>query len=405
MPTMPTTTDVPLPAGFLFGAATAPHQVEGNNVLSDWWELEHSPDTFVAEPSGDAADSYHRWREDMDLLRDLGFNAYRFGIEWARIQPAPGEFSRAEIAHYRRMVEGAHERGLQPVVTLQHFTVPRWFAAGGGWLRNDAPDLFASYVTATAPIIGDGVSHVVTINEPNILALMARRAEAHAELTIGGPGLPLPHEPTSDALIHAHAAARSAVRAIDADIAVGWSVANQVYQPLPGAEEVAADYRWPREDVFLVESRGDDFVGVQSYTRTRISTSGPLGVPEDAETTLTGWEYYPAALGEAVRHTAEVVGGDVAILVTENGIATDDDARRIDYTTGALQGLAAAMADGIDVRGYLHWSALDNYEWGSYAPTFGLIGFDPETFERQAKPSAAWLGALARSGVLPSEHG
>jgi beta-glucosidase len=390
-----------LPDGFLFGASTAPHQIEGNNLNSDWWALEHAPETFVAEPSLDAADSYHRWREDMDLLADLGFNAYRFGIEWARIEPAPGQFSRALIAHYREMVDGALERGLRPVVTLQHFTVPRWFAERGGWLAEDSAELFARYVSATAPIIANGVSHVVTINEPNILALMALRTSQTEDVPIGGAGLPEPHAPSSQALIAAHRAAVPAVKAVNPDIAVGWTVANQVYQPLPGAEEAAAAYTWPREDVFLVESRSDDFVGVQSYTRTRISPEGPLPVPEGAETTLTGWEYYPAALGEAVRHTAEVVGPDVAILVTENGIATDDDERRIAYTTGALQGLGAAMADGIDVRGYLHWSALDNYEWGSYRPTFGLIGWDPETFERRPKPSARWLGSLARRGALP----
>jgi beta-glucosidase len=391
----------PLPPEFLFGASTAPHQVEGNNVNSDWWQLEHAPGTFVSEPSGDAADSYHRWREDMDLLSDLGSNAYRFGIEWARIEPAPGLFSRAAIAHYRRMVEGALERGLRPVVTLQHFTVPQWFAARGGWLAPDSAELFARYVAATAPVIGSGASHVVTINEPNITALMALRQAGDTDVAIGGPGLPEPHEPTGQALARAHRSAYEAVKAIRPEIAVGWTVANQVYQALPGAEAETAAYAWPREDYYLTESRADDWVGVQSYTRTRISTEGPLPVPEGAESTLTGWEFYPPALGEAVRHTAEVVGPDVPVIVTENGIATDDDERRVAYTTGALQGLAAAMADGVDVRGYLHWSALDNYEWGSYRPTFGLVGFDPDTFERQPKPSARWLGALARSRRLP----
>lgn len=123
-------------------------------------------------------------------------------------------------------------------------------------------------------------------------------------------------------------------------------------------------------------------------------------MPEDAERTLTGWEYYPQAVGHALRHTAEIVGA-VPLIVTENGIATDDDSRRIDYTTGALMEVAAALEDGVDVRGYLHWSALDNYEWGSYKPTFGLIAVDPHTFERTPKPSAAWLGGLGRSRMLP----
>ncbi len=141
---------------------------------------------------------------------------------------------------------------------------------------------------------------------------------------------------------------------------------------------------------------------MQAYTRHRIGPDGPLPVPQDAATTLTGWEIYPEALGEAVRHTARVVGPHVPLLVTENGIATGDDDLRIAYTTDALASLASAMRDGIDVRGYLHWSALDNYEWGSYRPTFGLIAVDPHTFAREPKESARWLGSLARAGRIPS---
>ena len=142
-------------------------------------------------------------------------------------------------------------------------------------------------------------------------------------------------------------------------------------------------------------------VGVQLHVaqqfslRTVIGPDGPVDHPVDVERTLTGWEYYPPALGHALRHTRDVTGG-VPMLVSENGIATADDARRVDYTAGALAGLAAAVADGCDVRGYLHWSLLDNYEWGSYRPTFGLIGVDRETFARTPKPS------LARRNVLPT---
>ncbi|MFF7791287.1 family 1 glycosylhydrolase [Streptomyces sp. NPDC007991] len=398
----PTSDGLPFPDGFLWGASTAAHQIEGNNVNSDWWQLEQrggSATQSIAERSGDAADSYHRWPEDMDLLAGLGFTDYRFSIEWARIEPAEGHFSRAAIAHYRRMVEGALERGLRPMVTLQHFTVPRWFAERGGWTADGATALFERYVAATAPVIGTGVRHVCTINEPNIAAIFGAVQELGTEEPLLA-GLPLPDKAIGDALIDAHHRARAAVKAISADIQVGWTVANQVYQALPGADEVTAAYRHPREDVFLEAARGDDWIGVQSYTRTRIGPDGPLPAPDDAERTLNGWEYYPQALGHALRHTAKVVG-DLPLIVTENGIATDDDSRRIDYTTGALQEVAAALEDGLDVRGYLHWSALDNYEWGSYKPTFGLIAVDPETFERTPKPSAAWLGGLGRTRVLP----
>ncbi|GAB2896136.1 glycoside hydrolase family 1 protein [Streptomyces mayteni] len=388
-----------LPADFLWGAATAAHQIEGNNTNSDWWHREHSGSPHISAPSLDACDSYHRWREDMDLLAELGFTDYRFSIEWARIEPAPGHFSPAELAHYRRMVEGALERGLRPMVTLHHFTVPRWFEERGGWTAEGAVDLFARYAAATAPVIGSGVRHVCTINEPNMVAVTAGARKA-GDIAWGPAGLPTPDEATTEAVIAAHRAAVRAVKEINPEVRVGWTVANQNYQALPGAEDVAAAYRHPREDVFLEAARGDDFLGVQAYTRTRFGPEGPLPTAEAAERTLTDWEYYPPAIGGALRHSAKVVG-DVPLVVTENGVATDDDNRRIAYYTGALSEVAAALDDGLDIRGYYAWSALDNYEWGSYEPTFGLIAVDPVTFERRPKPSAAWLGSIGRTRELP----
>ncbi|MDN3260859.1 family 1 glycosylhydrolase [Streptomyces sp. CSDS2] len=419
--TPPTGPGLVLPHGFLMGASTSAHQVEGNNVSSDWWALENRPDSFVTERSGDAADSFHRWPEDMDLLSDLGFNAYRFGIEWARIEPERGHVSRAAVEHYRAMVRGALERGLTPVVTLHHFTSPRWFSALGGWTSPESADLFAAYAQVAAEVLGAGVHHVVTINEPNMIALMhtvlrdaARRSDrgsgpagggSHTGAAAADIGALEPDAEVTWALIRAHRAAFDILKAADPALRIGWTVANQVYHAEPGAEEAAAAYAGPREDVFLEAAREDDWIGVQAYTRHRIGPGGPLPVPPDAATTLTGWEVYPEALGEAVRHTAAVVGPHVPILVTENGIATDDDDLRIAYTTGALASLAAAMRDGVDVRGYLHWSALDNYEWGSYRPTFGLIAVDPHSFARRPKESARWLGSLARSGCLPDDPG
>jgi beta-glucosidase len=206
-------------------------------------------------------------------------------------------------------------------------------------------------------------------------------------------GLPPGVAHVTDHLIAAHSRAVELVRG--AGGRAGWAVATQAYQPEPGAESVAREYGWSREDVFLQAAGTDDWVGVQAYTRTRIGPDGPLSAPPDAERTLTGWEYYPPAVGEGIRNAWRLAR--VPVYVTENGIATADDARRIAYTTGALRAVADCLGAGIDVRGYLHWSALDNYEWGSYRPTFGLIGWDPETFARRPKPSLAWLGAVARS--------
>ncbi len=334
-----------------------------------------------------------------------GLDTYRFSIEWARIEPVPGQVSRAELEHYRRMVEGCLDRGLTPVVTLHHFTSPAWFRAAGGWAEPDAPGLFRRYVRAVLPVL-DGVTWICTINEPNMVALM------HAVLRDGvHPGtsgadartLPPPDQATADGLLHAHAEARGELAALSG-ARTGWSVANQDFQPQQSddpevAERVAqtlADWAWPREEQYLVASKDDDFVGVQSYTRTVVGPEGPVPPAPDAPRTLTGWEVYPEALGHAVRHTASVVG-DVPILITENGIATDDDEARIAYTRDALAGVEAALADGVDVRGYLHWSLLDNYEWGSWRPRFGLVEVDRESFVRTPKPSLAWLGERART--------
>lgn len=394
-------TDHRFPSGFLFGVSTAAHQIEGSNTNSNWWAIEHHPKSHVKEPSGDAADSFHRWNEDLDLVAESGFNTYRFSIEWARIEPAPGEWSRAMLAHYRRIIEGCHERGIEPVVTLHHFTEPLWFTEAGGWTADDAVDRFVAYVREAAEIL-DGVRWVCTINEPNILTIQIRLFRAavgedlsvEKELDVPTAPLPAPHQAAERTIIAAHHAAREALHRIRPDLQVGWTIASQVISAEPGGEESAAAFRELVEDRYLRESTRDDWVGVQSYTRNVFGPDGFIRDDPPETRTLTGWEYWPEAVGTALRQTAEIVG-DRPLIVTENGIATDDDERRIAYTDGALTAVRRAMDDGIDVRGYLHWSLLDNYEWGSYEPTFGLVAWDRETFAREPKPSARWLGGIA----------
>lgn len=384
-----------LPDGFLWGAATSAHQTEGNNVNNDWWKLEQDTAEYI-QASGDAVDSYHRYEEDMRLLADAGFNAYRFSIEWARIEPAPGQFSRAELAHYRRMIDTALRLELTPVVTLHHFTHPRWLGAHEAWLRDDAVDLFTRYVGEAASIL-DGVEWVCTINEPNVLAV---NHGALAEVAAGRPypfGM-LPDTKIGDRLIEAHRAVAPLLRQATG-AKVGWTVANQALVPVPGAEAKHAEVQRIWEDMYLEPAREDDFVGVQSYTSQLVDENGIVPHPEHPDNTLVGWAYRPDALEIAIRHTREVVG-EVPIVVTENGIATPDDERRIAYTTGALRGVLNAVDDGIDIRGYLHWSLLDNVEWGRWEPTFGLVAVDRETFERRPKPSLAWLGSVARANAL-----
>lgn len=392
-----------LPSGFLWGAATSAHQTEGNNTNSNWWHLENSPTSPFAEPSGAGVDSFHRYPEDMRLLAEAGLDAYRFSIEWARIEPRPGEFSTEALRHYRSMISTARELGLTPVVTLHHFTTPMWFSQRGGWAAPDAAARFASYAAKAAEILGD-VEWICTINEPNMIALLAempKKLEAASAQTgalddraIAGFALPAPSDEVTQVLIDAHRSAFEVLRA-RTDARLGWTVSGQAFEAEPGSEEILAVLKHSWEDRYLEVARDDDFIGVQSYTTRRIGPDGLIPYSVEEQLTMTGWPNRPDAVGASIRNAWDR-SGHTDVLVTENGIATADEAERVAYMEGALDAVDAAVADGIDVRGYLHWSALDNYEWGEWGPTFGLIAVDRGTFARSPRPSLAWLGGVAR---------
>ncbi|MER6582671.1 family 1 glycosylhydrolase [Nonomuraea sp. NPDC001023] len=389
---MATSQPLTFPDGFLWGASTAAHQVEGNNVGSDFWQAEHDGSPGLPERSGDACDSFHRWPEDLDIARDLGLNAYRFSVEWARVVPAPGHPSPAMLDHYRRIIEGCGQRGLTPVVTLHHFTSPAWLSAVGGWTSGEAIAHFADYVRAVVPIL-DGVPWVCTINEPNMVALVAARRRYGAGEPV--PSFVPPDPAVTAALARAHEQARDLLAAVPG-LRSGWTVANQNVQDHGAGPDRTAELSYLVDDQYIDLAKDDDFIGVQAYSRLRAGGEGVIAPGPDDRRTMMGWEYYPLALEDAVRHTAARLGGSTPLLVTENGIATGDDDERVAYTTEAVRGLARAMADGVDVRGYLHWSLLDNYEWGSWTPTFGLVAVDRTTFRRTVKPSARWFGRLVQ---------
>lgn len=389
---------------FLFGAATSPHQIEGGNTRSDWWAMETAPDSKLSEASGAACDSYHRWREDMRLLSDNGFNAYRFGIEWARIEPEPGIFEQSEIEHYREMIDEAVRLGLRPVVTLYHFSLPLWFAQQGGWTGTGAADRFVDYVRAVLPILRN-VAAIVTINEPNMMASMA--AYLSGKATMGADGrLPDPDVMATGALIAAHHAAVRLIHAELAGIPVGWSVANQCVQSLPGGELAADRYSYGIEGQFIEAAKGDDFIGIQAYTRTVIGADGNKIAPQPDTLTSNGWEYYPTAAAEALAHTQSLLPA-IPMIVTENGISTTDDEQRMAYTHDSLAAVSRLMEQGCPIKGYFYWSLLDNYEWGSWKPTFGLVAVDrqSESFTRVPKTSLSWLGGWARNKALPTNAG
>lgn len=352
------------------------------------------------------------------MLAELGFNMYRFSIEWARIEPEEGEFSRAGLEHYRRMLATCHEHGLTPMVTFHHFTSPRWLIAAGGWEDKDTPDRFARYCEHATQYLGDLIGGACTVNEPNIALLFSKgrfvpssdspqpapwqQAAARA-LGIAperlAPFIFAGSDRAVETILTAHRRAVEAIKAGPGDFPVGMTLALQDIQAGEGGEALASQMRRVINDTYLENLRDDDFVGVQSYSRVRFGPEGPLPPEEGVELTQMGYEFWPEALEATLRHAIAVAG--IPVIVTENGLATTDDTRRIEYIDRALQGVIRCLKDGLDVRGYTYWSAFDNFEWmHGYRPTFGLIAVDRKTQVRTVKPSARWLGAIARANGL-----
>jgi beta-glucosidase len=406
------------PQGFLWGAATAGHQVEGNNVNADLWLLENMKPSIFAEPSGDAVNSFHLWPQDLDVVKGLGLNAYRFSIEWSRIEPEPGLFSIAMLDHYKAMIDGCRGRGLAPIVTFNHFTSPRWFAARGAWTKDDASDLFARFCDRAARHFAGGIDHAVTMNEPNLLrllralnvmppqALAGQRAMLEAAAKATGSAKYVPSNVTNfedldvmlPNLIAGHKKGRAAIKAVRGDLPVGVSLA-MLDDQAAGRKSKRDAMRAEMYGAWLEAAKGDDFLGVQNYERAIWGPEGKLPPPEGATRNWSGSEVYAASLAGAVRYAHQATG--LPILVSEHGVGTDDDAVRAAFIPAALAALKQAMDEGVPVKGYIHWSLLDNFEWiFGYKPKYGLVSVDRTTFARTPKASAAVLGAIARRNSL-----
>jgi beta-glucosidase len=406
------------PGGFLWGAATAAHQVEGGNTNSDSWLLEHVEGSIYSEPSGDSCDHYHRYDEDLRLLAALGFNAYRFSIEWARVEPYEDEFSLAELDHYRRMLAACHEHGVKPVVTLHHFTSPQWIAARGGWEEAETARLYGRYCEKVVNHLGDLITAACTINELNLAILLQQWGFLHQDDAIlaapwraaAAQRLGVAPERFSSfpfcvrgasykVLLDAHRRGAQALRAGPGAFPVGMTLALRAWHTEPGGEALARKMRFKSEEVFFEAARADDFLGVQCYTTQRVGPQGVLPPRNGNGLTQMGYEIAPEALEMTLREASDKA--QVPLIVTENGIATDDDAQRIEFVEGALAGVGRCIRDGIDVRGYFYWSLLDNFEWlFGYGPKFGLIAVDRKTLRRTVKPSAEWLGRTAKNNAI-----
>ena len=425
-----------LPENFLIGAATATHQVEGNNIHSDLWAMEHMKHTSFIEPSLDAVDHYNRYEKDIKLMADAGLNAYRFSIEWARIEPEEGHFDSEAVDHYKAVIACCKKYGIEPFVTLHHFSSPKWLISKGGWEASTTPEDFAHYVRFIIGELGSELHYICTINEANMgiqVAAIAERykrqmmAQMQAAQSGGNSadgsvqvginlqkmmegqkaaaaenlevfGVEKVENFTSmrtregDLLIlKAHELAKKEIKALYPDIKVGLTLSLHDIQPQEDGME-RAKKEWDEEFMhYLPYIKDDDFLGVQNYTRSLIGADGQLPNPDGAELTQMNYEFYPEALEHVLRKVAKDFHGD--LYVTENGIATADDTRRVAFIDTALKGIVSCINDGLPVKSYFHWSLLDNFEWQKgYSMTFGLIAVDRSTQTRHPKESLSFLG-------------
>ncbi len=425
---------LPFPDGFLWGTASAAHQVEGHNTNNQWWAFEQQPGAiWYGDRSGMACNWWENAEADFDRMVDLGLNAHRLSVEWSRIEPEPGRFDHAALDRYREMLGGLRQRGITPMVTLHHFTEPLWLTRMGGWENGATVALFRRYVETTVRALGDLCTHWVTINEPMIYISKGwflghwppQKTNFLQALTV------MRH------MLNGHAEAYHAIHAVQPQAEVGYAKHVRLFQrrnPASQADRFAAGLkRWLFEHMWVAATKDGrlrpplgpmqqnprlvdsyDFLGINYYTRDTVRFSpNPL--------TLFGEEHFPpqAQLSDAGRRGAfaqfdpagiyqicqEVSNHNpgVKIYITENGVPDHADRFRARWLVAHLQQLHRAIQAGYNVRGYFHWTLVDNFEWDEgWGLRFGLYALDPKTGERTARPSAAVYAEIARrNGLSP----
>ena len=413
-----TGTPARFPDGFLWGTASAAYQVEGGNQNCDWWEFERQPGRIAnGDSAAVACDHYHRYREDFALLRQMNQNAHRLSIEWSRIEPSRGEFDARQIRHYRDVLGELREQGIQPMVTLHHFTSPLWFTRQGGWDATGSAHAFMPFVHRVIDELGDLVGLWCTINEPNIYAANGWMV---GEFPPGRQGDVASAYRVTSNMRRAHELAYDAIKRRWPDASVGLS--HHRFLMLPASQkrrdrlaaraaQLVLD-QWPVAPGRLrkvVEAPGD-YIGIAHYWGVMcafdprrpggqfIRRFNVPGVP----VTDMGWSADPSWMRAVLD---ELLPLKKPVYITENGLASNDDEWRQRYLTDVLSNVRLAIDDGVDVRGYFHWTSLDNFEWArGYAMRFGLIEVDRKTLERRIKPSGRLYARIAQANGLNPLH-
>ncbi|MGB2599892.1 MAG: glycoside hydrolase family 1 protein [Candidatus Omnitrophota bacterium] len=417
------------PENFMWGAAASAYQVEGNNDHSDWWDWEQAGHI---KPSGEACDHYNRFREDFHIAKALGHNTHRLGLEWSRLEKSEGVWDEAEWDHYREVIDELIKLGIETIVTLNHFTVPRWFSRKGRWLNDDSVKYFSRFAERAIEELGDRVTWWLTINEPCVVAM-------GSYLNSKWPPEKFTFYDALDTLrnmLKSHVAAYKAMKEIAQNTA-------QIKEPkISIAKSVTAFHpcsKYSIKDRMATFLRSNfynhafvksaitgiadfmpffheklsakhtlDFIALNYYTREFIHYKGrhgedsigktcPRGHHEVGEITDMGWEIYPEGMYEMIKNFSQY---RLPIFITENGIAASDPVRK-NFIKAHLEQVLRAINRGSPVIGYLYWSLLDNFEWAEgYRPRFGLVHVDYITQQRTIKESARYLSGIIRTGEI-----
>lgn len=401
------------PKDFLWGAATSAYQVEGDNVSSDWWEWEKRLN--LKHVSGRACRHYEFFAQDFDLAKELNHNCHRLSIEWSRIEPEEGKFSRKELDHYQQVILALKERSLIPIVTLHHFTNPLWFAKIGAWRNKDAGRFFLRYVEKIVSLLAPDVPFWVTINEPMVYAYFSYllgiwppqdKSLLHARQVVNN-------------LVNAHIKAYHLIRDIYKNNNLEYpkiSIAQNMQAFVPCLDTLrnrfSAYLRHRHYNLEFIEklvrNHALDFIGMNYYSPSWVELEG-WGINNftsdvckknhrNLRKNSMGWDIYPQGLYDLLVGLKKY---NLPVFILENGICTDNDALRWDYIAEHLESVNKAMDNGVKVMGYVYWSLLDNYEWDKgFAPRFGLVEVDYDTYKRYVRESARKFSEVCKTGRL-----